>query len=122
MEWLISNWYILVAVVAVIGCIGLAIKKFISMPTAQQIEKMKEWLLYAVVAAEKELGSGTGQIKLHYVYDMFISRFGWVAKIIPFSTFSAFVDEALDKMKDILADNDNLKAYISIPISRKLHK
>lgn len=122
MEWLISNWYILVAAVALIGCVGLAIKKFVSMPTAQQIEKIKEWLLFAVVDAEKELGSGTGQIKLRYVYDMFISRFGWVAKIIPFSTFSAFVDEALDKMKDILADNDNLKAYIGIPISRKLHK
>lgn len=120
MEWLISNWYILVAAVAIIGCIGLGIKKFVSMPTAQQIEKIKEWLLFAVVDAEKELGSGTGQIKLRYVYDMFISRFGWVAKIIPFSTFSAFVDEALDKMKDILADNDNLKAYIGIPISRKL--
>lgn len=120
MEWLISNWYLIIAAVAIIGCIGLAIKKFVSMPTAQQIEKIKEWLLFAVVDAEKELGSGTGQIKLRYVYDMFISRFGWVAKIIPFSTFSAFVDEALDKMKDILADNDNLKAYIGIPISRKL--
>lgn len=122
MEWLISNWYLIVAAVAVISGIVLAIKKFTSMPTAQQIEKMKEWLLYAVVAAEKELGSGTGQIKLRYVYDMFIARFGWVAKILPFSTFSAFVDEALDKMKDILADNDELKGYIGIPISRRLKK
>ena len=120
MEWLISNWYLIIAAVAIIGCIGLAIRKFTSMPTARQIEKMKEWLLYAVVAAEKELGSGTGQIKLRYVYDMFISRFGWVAKVIPFPTFSAFVDEALDKMRDMLADNDKLKAYVGIPLSRKL--
>ena len=73
-----------------------------------------------VLKAEKELGSGTGQIKLRYVYDMFISRFGWVAKVIPFPTFSAFVDEALDKMRDMLADNDKLKAYVGIPLSRKL--
>lgn len=120
MEWLISNWYLLIAAIAVISGIGLAIWKFTSMPTAQQIEKMKEWLLYAVVAAEKELGSGTGQIKLRYVYDMFISRFGWAAKVIPFPTFSAFVDEALDKMREMLADNDKLKAYVGIPLSRKL--
>lgn len=119
MEWLISNWYILVAAVAAIGAIVLAIRKFTSMPTADQTAKIKEWLLFAVVDAERELGSGTGQIKLRYVYDMFIARFGWVAKILPFPTFSAFVDEALDKMKELLADNDKLKAYIGIPTSRK---
>lgn len=112
MEWIVSNWYLIIAAVALIGGIGLAIKKFTSMPTAQQIENIKQWLLYAVVEAEKELGSGTGQIKLRYVYDMFVAKFGWVAKVIPFSTFSAFVDEALDKMKAILEDNSNLQKYI----------
>lgn len=113
MEWLVSNWYLIIAAMALIGGIGLAIKKFTSMPTAQQIESIKEWLLYAVVAAEKELGSGTGQIKLRYVYDMFVAKFGWLAKIIPFPTFSAFVDEALDKMKNMLEDNSNLQNYIN---------
>ena len=28
--------------------------------------------------------------------------------------------EALDKMRDMLADNDKLKAYVGIPLSRKL--
>lgn len=122
MEWLINNWYLLVAAVALIGGAGLAIKKFVMMPSESQLEKVKEWLLYAVTAAEKELGSGTGQIKLRYVYDMFVAKFKWTSKILSFSTFSALVDEALDKMRDLLEDNDNLKAYIGIPISRRLKK
>lgn len=113
MEWLIANWYLLIAAVAVIGALVLAIKRFTSMPTASQKSKIKEWLLFAVVDAEKELGSGTGQIKLRYVYDMFIARFGWVARVLPFSTFSAFVDEALDKMRKLLEDNSNLQDYIN---------
>lgn len=120
MEWLINNWYLLVAAVALIGGAGLAIKKFVMMPSETQLEKVKEWLLYAVIAAEKELGSGTGQIKLRYVYDMFVAKFKWTSKILSFSTFSALVDEALDKMRDLLEDNDKLKHYVGVPISRKL--
>jgi hypothetical protein len=112
MDWLVSNWYLIIAGLALIGCIGLGIKKFISMPTAQQLESLKEWLLFAVVSAEKKFGSGTGQIKLRYVYDKFVTKFPWLSKVISFSTFSTFVDEALDKMKDILADNKKLKDYI----------
>ncbi|MFR6482019.1 MAG: hypothetical protein ACLUPD_10785 [Anaerotignum faecicola] len=47
---------------------------------AEQREKVKEWLLLAVTEAEKELGSGTGQLKLRYVYDLFLRRFPAVAK------------------------------------------
>lgn len=112
MEWLISNWYLIIAAVAVIGAVVLAIRKFTSMPTAEQVAKIKEWLLFAVVDAEREFGSGTGQIKLRYVYDMFINRFSWVAKVLPFPTFSAFVDEALKKMEAMLQDNANLQQYI----------
>ena len=57
------------------------------MPTNEQLKKVKEWLLWAVAEAEKELGSGTGQLKLRYVYDMFIVKFPSLAKIISFETF-----------------------------------
>ena len=35
----------------------------------------KEWLLFAVTEAEKSLGGGTGELKLHVTYDAFIKRF-----------------------------------------------
>ena len=46
------------------------------------------------------------------VYDMFITRFPLVAKIISFNTFSFWVDEALDEMKELLKDNKAVKAVI----------
>ncbi|MCM1324342.1 MAG: hypothetical protein NC218_09275 [Acetobacter sp.] len=112
MEFLVSNWMLIVALIAAIAVGGYAIYAFVKRPTTEQISKVKEWLLYAVTAAEKELGSGTGQIKLRYVYDMFIAKFPYLVKIIPFETFSILVDEALDKFRGMLDSNTNLQNYI----------
>lgn len=54
---------------------------------------------------QKELGGGTGQIKLRYVYDMFVARFTWLARVISFEAFSMMVDEALERMKKMLESN-----------------
>lgn len=112
MDFLISNWVLIVIAIAVITVFGCAIYTFIKKPSTSQIEKVKEWLVYAVAAAEKELGSETGQIKLRYVYDMFIAKFPYLSKIINFKTFSTFVDEALNKFTEILDSNVNLQNYI----------
>lgn len=112
MEWLIENWFIVVCLIAIILMIGITIYKFLGLPTKEQIEKIKVWLLQAVVEAEKELGSGTGSIKLSKVYDMFITKFPVTAKIITFKQFSKLVDIALDEMKEMLKTNKNVKRVI----------
>lgn len=112
MEFLINYWYLLIVAIAVIAIAGYAIYAFVKRPTTEQISKVREWLLYAVTAAEKELGSGTGQIKLRYVYDMFIAKFPYLVKAISFETFSILVDEALDKFREMLDTNTNLQSYI----------
>ena len=112
MEFLVNYWYFLVAAIATLAVAGYAVYAFIKRPTTEQIAKVKEWLLYAVTVAEKELGSGTGQIKLRYVYDMFIAKFPYLVKVIPFETFSILVDEALDKFRNMLDNNTNLQSYI----------
>lgn len=111
MEWLISNWYLIVVAVAAAVIGTLAIYKWAGKPTAEQIKNIKEWLLYAVIEAEKELGGGTGQIKLRSVYDMAIQRFKWLS-IVPFVTFSMWVDEALEQMKKMLAENEKVKQLV----------
>jgi hypothetical protein len=83
------------------------------MPTAAQIAKVKEWLLYAVTMAEKELGGGTGKLKLRYVYDLFLTKFSWLAKVITFEQFSALVDEALEEMKRLLESNNAVKEIVN---------
>ena len=74
--------------------------------------KVKEWLKWAVAEAEQYLGSGTGQLKLHYVYDMFISQYPVLSKIIPFDVFSEWVDLALERLNEQLSKNTQIKAVI----------
>lgn len=95
MEWLTNNWYLIVAAGAVIGAAVFAVRKFLGLPTDQQIENLQEWLKWAVTEAEKELGSGTGQLKLRRVYDLALAKFPWIARLVPFEEFSMWVDEAL---------------------------
>lgn len=102
MDWLINNWYyivffILVILICVYGCMT---------------GKVKEWLKYAVTLAEKELGSGTGQLKLRQVYDWFVDTFPVFSKILPFAIFSKMVDSALEWLRIELEKNNNIKIYV----------
>ena len=87
---------------------------FIKLPKNQQLEKVKQWLLIAVTEAEKALGSGTGRLKLSYVYHLFVTKFPWLAKVIPFETFSNLVDEVLEDMRKLIEANPNVNEYVNI--------
>lgn len=112
MNYIIENWYLFVALAAVVTAfITLAVTYF-KMPTAKQIEAFKEWLKYAVTKAEKELKSGTGQLKLRMVYDMAISKYEWLAQFVSFGQFSKWVDEALEWLDEQLKSNENVKIMV----------
>ena len=112
MNFFVEYWYVIVGIVAVLAVAGFAIYKFAGLPTKDQIKKIKEWLLYDVTMAEKELGGGTGQIKLRNVYDLFIEKFPVTVKLVSFETFSLWVDEALEIMKGMLETNKNVRALV----------
>lgn len=112
MEWLISNWAIIIAIVALCICIITACYRFVNWPTAEQLKKVREWLVYACLQAEKELGSGTGQMKLRMVYDMFLTKFSWLSKLITFEHFSTLVDEALVEVRHLLESNTNVATIV----------
>ena len=82
------------------------------MPSEAQQKKIKEWLLYAVIMAEKEFQSGTGMLKLRYVYDLFLERFPSIAPVVPFETFSMWVDMALEQMKHLMETNNSISVYV----------
>lgn len=113
MEWIIENWYVAVGLVALLAAFAWMVYVFLGLPTKSQISKIKEWLLWAVAAAEAELGSETGILKLRMVYDMFIARFPSVAKVITFNTFAKWVDEALDELKELLETSPAIAAVIT---------
>ena len=113
MEFIVNNWFLIVALVAALGVSIFAVVRFVGLPTEAQIAKVKEWLVFACMEAEKELGGKTGQLKLRMVYDMFLSKFSWLAKVISFNDFSKMVDESLDKFKEMLKSNKAVKTLVN---------
>lgn len=109
-----NNVLLAIIGVAVFTVVVYGIYVFLNKPTNVQIKQIQEWLLYAVAKAEKELGSGTGQLKLRYVYDMFIARFPYLVKFIGFEAFSGLVDEALDIFRNMVKQNKDVNKYIGV--------
>lgn len=109
-----NNWYLIVAAIAIIVVIGIAIYNFILLPKGEKLKRIKQWLLWAVTQAEKMFGSQTGQLKLRYVYDLFITRFPFISKFVTFERFSQFVDQALEKMRKLLESNARVQAYVGL--------
>lgn len=69
----------MIGLLALIVTGGILIYKFLGLPTKEQVTKIKALLLYWTTLAESELGSGTGQLKLRYVYDLFSEKFKFTA-------------------------------------------
>lgn len=113
MNFIISNWYIILTLAAILAAVSIAAYRYFNLPSEAQLAKVREWLLWAVTEAEKELGGGTGRLKLRQVYDLFVTRFPWLARIVPFDLFSSLVDDALEDMRDMLETNPAAAALVS---------
>ena len=94
----------IVALVLIVGAVA-----FIAW---RERKNLKNWLLFAVAAAEKSLGSGTGELKLRQVYDQFLVKFPVVSKFMSFDMFSRLVDTALNSLEDMLQNNEAVNTYV----------
>lgn len=112
MIFLLEHWSIIVTLIALLIFIIFVVVRFFKLPNGQQMIKIKQWLLLAVTEAEKELGDKTGQLKLRYVYDMFVLRFKFMSFILTFEQFERLVDEALEQMKHLLDTNERVKEIV----------
>lgn len=112
MEFIVNNWYIILALAAALGVAAVYVYRYFNLPSEAQLAKVREWLLWAVTGAEKELGGGTGKLKLRQVYDLFVVRFPWLVRVVPFELFSSMVDDALDDMRKMLESNPAAKALV----------
>lgn len=102
-------------IVVIIAIIAMAVYLVHNQQT-----KVIEWLKFAVTEAEKLLGGGTGQLKLRKVYDWFVEKFPFLAAIIPFKVFSAWVDVALEQMRCWLNNNPSVESYILSEIFKEI--
>ena len=102
MEFIMNHLGLILALLLGVLLMLGAVYLFVKLPWQTKVSKVKQWLLWAVVEAEKQLGSGTGKLKLRAVYDLFVERFPAVARAVSFDTFAGWVDEALDAVGDVL--------------------
>lgn len=73
----------------------------------------KRILLSLVVAAEEKFGGGTGEVKFAYVADKLHERMPVVVQLIfTEKDVANMIEEAVDKMKQLLTDNPD--SYPSI--------
>lgn len=112
MNFIVENWYLIVTVIVFLAGGVMAVLRWRSLTSAQKYEQVRGWLLQAVLLAEQQFGSGTGKLKLSSVYDKFCERFPWLAKVLPFETFSGYVDDSLDEMRDILEQNATIASIV----------
>ena len=110
---MLENIGLIIGLIGLIVVVGLSIYEFIKLGKEKQLRIAKEWLLYMVIEAEKQLGEGTGAIKLRFVYDMFTNKFKFLSMLISFEQFSSMVDDVLDRMRLMLASNEQLKSYVN---------
>lgn len=94
----------IIALVLIIGAFALV--------AIRERKNLKNWLLYAVAAAEKALGSGTGELKLRQVYDAFLAKFPIISKFMSFNTFKALIENALDELEELINTNEKVNTYI----------
>lgn len=112
-NFITEYWFEFICTVVLINFVVYMFKDFFSLSREQQSKQIKAWLLGAVTLAEKEFGNGTGKIKLSVVYDSFVEKFPWIAKVLSFDTFSGYVDEALDEMRKLLSENEAVAEYVA---------
>ena len=112
MKWIVDNWSLLVVIIAAATVIFVFVRRFCELPTNEQAYRVKQWLLWAVIQAEREFKGGTGAIKLRCAYDMFIKAFPSIAPLVTFDLFKIWVDEALEQMKHLMETNKKISDYI----------
>lgn len=102
MDFLTENWPLMVCAFGACVYISFGVYAFFTQPKQTQIEAVKKWLVGVTYDAEIALGSGSGELKLMMVYDLFVSRFPWVAKVVSFDTFHGWVKEVLEELPGLI--------------------
>ena len=112
MTFMYNYWFLIVAGIAVVSVVSIKVYNWLKKPNNEQLEQVRQWLIYAVAKAEKELGSGTGELKLRYVYNMFIAKFPAIALFISFETFAEMVNKALEELEGLMKENKEIDMLI----------
>lgn len=107
---MINNFAFWIVLFVICFALGMFLGKFVKKSREEKIQVVKNWLLYAVAMAEKELGSGTGRIKLGQVYEQFLLVFPQLQHVISFDMFAKLVDDVLIEFQELVEENVTIAA------------
>ena len=107
---MINNFAFWIVLFVICFALGMFLGKFIKKSREEKIQVVKNWLLYAVAMAERELGSGTGRIKLGQVYEQFLLVFPQLQRVISFDMFAKLVDDVLIQFQELVEENVTIAA------------
>lgn len=107
LNWIMENWFIIVAVIALIFVAVYQYFKFSKLTKKQQLTKIKRTAYILVAEAEFSFGSKAGQAKFNYVYKMLANKFPLFNRI-PKEAAYKIIDEALDELKEALKEEREL--------------
>lgn len=94
---------IVIAALVILGAISYLCRK-------GNVQKLLVWVC---LEAERKYGSKTGQIKLRYAYDWFVSKWPILSALISFEQFGKMVDIALEEMEHLIKTNMNIYKYVN---------
>lgn len=107
LNFVLANWDSILAVLGIITVLCIALIK--------QEKTVIFKILYALVTeAEKNYGTGTGELKLASVLASLYEKLPpTVATIVPAKTLEKWVEEVLEQAKDKWKKNANVATYIT---------
>ena len=108
-QFLAANWDSVLVVLAFLVLVVVLIKR-------GETKVLKKILFNLVTQAEKQFGSGTGELKFAAVADWIYQRIPAVLKLLfTEKDIATMIEAVLEEAKKAWGTNENLKDYIETP-------
>ena len=107
MTVLLGNWELILFIILLVVVGIFKVNSFLKNPSAKRQELILTWLVQAVTVAENKFGSKTGQIKLSYVYHLFLEKYGFLGMFVSQEIFEKLVNKAIVIMEETLKQKNN---------------
>lgn len=113
-QFLAANWDSVLVILAFLVLVVVLIKR-------GETKVLKKILFNLVTQAEKQFGSGTGELKFAAVADWIYQRIPAVLKLLfTEKDIADMIEAVLEEAKKAWGANDNLKGYIEAPTVENL--
>lgn len=104
-DWLLNNWLSVVIIIAIVFVVMLLLK-------FKRYDMIKKIVLSLVVKAEKELGSGTGELKYVTVVEGIYALLPrWLSFLLSKKEIDNLIESSVAKLKELLSDGVDLTSY-----------